>query len=241
MNDIDALIRQLRSLDAGDAEEAQASLSHLARDVDVVAPLLAALPGLGRYGQLCAIEVLDDLGDTRAVEPLTSLLATEDVTVREWAAGALGGLGQVEAVPALNRAYRASRARQDPPEWTEPVALRRALTELGARHPVVPPLTASLRRPVPPLTWVWPAARLGDVLDELAAHGQAILYFQLGRADDDQWYWIEHRTSETEIDYTQPWPALVEQAHQRAVNEARDAQMGERINATIEWIDYADL
>ncbi|WP_435185478.1 hypothetical protein [Streptomyces sp. bgisy126] len=52
----------------------------------------------------------------------------------------------VDALPApVRRAYRARRERATPPDWSEPKGIRRALTELGARAPVVPPLTARLR------------------------------------------------------------------------------------------------
>ena len=48
----------------------------------------------------------------------------------------------------------------DPADFSEAVGIRCALTALGARSPVVPPLTASLVAPVAGLEQAWPVSRL---------------------------------------------------------------------------------
>ncbi|WP_410648022.1 HEAT repeat domain-containing protein [Amycolatopsis sp. cmx-4-54] len=240
--DIERLVRQLDADTADAAMDAQAELTHRGHTSDVVAPLLRALPTLTRYGQLCAIEIVEELDDQRADEPLITLLDSEHDTVREWAAGALGRRQVHDAIPALRRSYQASLARHDRPDWSEPVGLRRALTDLGARNPVVPWLTASLQETIVDAWPAWPSTRIIDVLDDLANHGQVTLYFQLWRVEPDgQTYWVELPTDDTMLDFTQPWPHVVAHARNRAVNQARQAQLGEHIVAAIEWIDERDL
>ncbi|MEV0073399.1 MULTISPECIES: HEAT repeat domain-containing protein [unclassified Amycolatopsis] len=118
-HEIDRLIRLLDSdtLDANamGAADAQWDLTALGREADVVAPLLLALPNFGSFAQLCAIEIFQQLQDTRAIGALIDLLAGDNSTVREWAAGALADLRATGAVPALRRAWETSKARGDAP------------------------------------------------------------------------------------------------------------------------------
>ncbi|WP_433790872.1 HEAT repeat domain-containing protein [Actinoplanes sp. CA-252034] len=72
----------------------------------VVEPLAAAIGMLEPYGQLSAIEIFEHFGDRAAGPALIGLLASDNSTVREWSARALGDLGVHEAVPALQAAYR---------------------------------------------------------------------------------------------------------------------------------------
>ncbi|WP_405879935.1 hypothetical protein OG762_15615 [Streptomyces sp. NBC_01136] len=70
-----------------------------------------------------------------------------------WAATALASLEIGGAVEPLCRAYRGCLERRTPADCSEPGGIRWALTELGARTPVVPPHTARLRaRSNEPLT-----------------------------------------------------------------------------------------
>ena len=222
------LVHQLDADTIDEAMDAQTELIQRGRETDVVGPLLRALPGLSRYGQLCAIEILEELNDPRAAQPLITLLSSEHDTVREWAAGALGRMRTYEAVPALLRAHEATKKRNDSPDWTEPVTLRSALTDLDARRPVMPPLTAGLRVATPVGGHAWPVARLVEVIDELATHNQVTLYFQLWRvAADGQMYWTAHSHDDTDLDFTKPWPALVHDSHRRASTEASQVQLDE--------------
>lgn len=240
--DIEELVRRLDADLTEEAEEAQWELTRLGRDADVIAPLLRALPTLNSFGQLCAIEIIQELADDRAAGPLIDLLASEDGIVREWAALALAELRVVEAVPALRRAHQAGKDRGIDPGWSERDSIRSALTDLGGRQPVEPPLTASLKITTPHGNPAWPSTRLADVLDDLAAHSQATLYFQLWRLEPDgQLYGMELPPGDSELDYAQPWPALVRQSHRRASALADRSTVGEGIVATIEWINEDDL
>ncbi|WP_156755862.1 HEAT repeat domain-containing protein [Actinokineospora pegani] len=236
------LIDQLDADSTDAAMDAQVELIRRGHDTDVVEPLVRALATLSRYGQLLAIEILEELDDHRADRPLVGLLDSEHDTVREWAAGVLGRRRVHSAVPAVSRAYRASLARRDPPDGSEPVVLRQTLTDLGARHPVVPPLTAGLQTSAPNGWPVWPTTRLLDVVDDLADHNQVTLYFQLWRVESDgSMFAVGQPLDDTTLDFDQPWPVLVEQARDRAVGEARQVQARVEIVAAIEWIDQTDV
>jgi hypothetical protein len=237
---IESLIRRLDSDTSFEARDAGAKLIHRGPG-DVVQPLVHALPSLGHYGQLFAVEVLEQLADPDAVQTLIALLTSDDSTVREWSADALARMRIHEAVPALRRAYEAGRARHDPPGGTEPVALRRALTDLGARQPVTPPLTASLRRTTSDGYQAWPSTRLADVIDDLAAHSQVTLYFQLCELGADGVLYYMASPTKIDLDFTELWPELVVDAHQRAGNDSRQAPVGEDILALLEWIGQDDL
>ncbi|MFD7655590.1 HEAT repeat domain-containing protein [Actinosynnema sp. NPDC059797] len=243
---VEWLIGRLDSPEGVQAEEAQVELTHLGRGADVVGPLLRALPGLGEFGRLCAVEIVEDLDDRRAGPPLIALLDSDSATVREWAARVLGRWRVREALPAVWRAYRACLTRDDPPDWSEPVTLRDALTDLDGRHPVVPRLTAELRVDPGGRGWsAWPFTRLVEVFEELADHDQVTLYFQLWRVHPDGSTYRAQSTSDgTELDFTHDWPRLVVEARDRAVRQVRQVGLegvAEDIVATIEWIDESDL
>ncbi|MFG1642672.1 HEAT repeat domain-containing protein [Amycolatopsis sp. NPDC049252] len=239
--DLERVVRRLDASSAEDAMDAQAELIYRGhRETDVIAPLLRCLPTLSRYGQLCAIEIIEELGDPRAAQPLISLLTSEHDTVREWAALALTDFPVPEAVPALRQAYQACRSRGVRPDWSEPTGMRFALTALGARKPVVPPLTAELRITTSDGAEAWPSTRLLDVLDDLAAHDQATLYFQLWQVASDPRRGMSVPDIEPELDLAQPWSALVDDAHRRAVTIAAGAALKADVVATIEWIDESD-
>jgi hypothetical protein len=81
------------------------------------------------------------VADPRCGPVLITLLDGEDPPVREWATMTFAELHIDGAVEPLRRACPKPRTL---PDWAEPGGIRRALTELGARTPVVPPLTAHL-------------------------------------------------------------------------------------------------
>src|SRR5882672_1087056 len=130
------LVAELNGDDTNRAEEAQAALERYGSAV--LAPLMESAPGFDRFGQLCAIELFQRIGDRRAASVLIPMLRSDHDTVREWAGGALGDLDVREAVPELHAAYGRTKDRGTPPDWTEPQAIRDALTKLGAREDVVP-------------------------------------------------------------------------------------------------------
>ncbi|MGW5382539.1 HEAT repeat domain-containing protein [Nocardia sp. NPDC003963] len=239
---IEGLVYRLDADHTDDAEDAKAEIIDLGRDTDVMTALLPALPELSRYGQLCAVEIIDELADPRAAPALIDLLGGEHDTVREWAARSLATLRITDAIPALRRAYQACRDRADPPDWCEPVCIRSALTDLGDRVAVTPALTAGLAVTRSYGIQAWPSHRLIDVLDDLAAHDQATLYFQLWRVETDgRMYRQQSPGAEDEVDYTRPWPVLVARTHDRATAAAAQARLDHNIVVTIEWIGSDDL
>ncbi|MFK4109308.1 HEAT repeat domain-containing protein [Streptomyces sp. NPDC002176] len=141
-------------------------------------------------GQLTTIEVFEEVGDPRCGPALIGLLDSDNPTVREWAAAALGNLEIEGAIEPLRRAYRACLERATPPDWSEPIGISWALTELGARSPVVPPLSARLRSTVADDAPGWPSAHFTEIINDLADHAQVILYSHFWRVDSGGTYGI---------------------------------------------------
>ncbi len=80
---IDDLLAQLDADRSEVAEDAQHALMTLGSQV--IEPLMGKVPQLGCFGQLCAIEVFNALGDVRPVDVLIELLTRLE---RDLAAGA---------------------------------------------------------------------------------------------------------------------------------------------------------
>lgn len=221
---------------SGDAEDARAELT--ARGVEVMPELLAALPRLGRLGKLLTIEAVEDLAYAGAGPALVPLLRDEHDTVREWAAGALGRLGHTPAVPEIVALRRRMVADGERVDWTGPVTVRHALTELGHRHPVVPPLLAETVE-----DGRWPAAILERLLDALAEADQVVLYFMLWRHHERfRLVGASHTRVGWEYDPAAAWCDNVRDAHEAALLEASDlpAERGDLV-VDLEWIDVADV
>ncbi|MDQ3742209.1 MAG: HEAT repeat domain-containing protein, partial [Actinomycetota bacterium] len=233
--EIRELIALLDGDDSTEAEEAQATLESYG--ADVLAPLMEAVPGFGRFGRLCAIELFEEIGDPTAAAALIAMLRDEDDTVREWSARALAQLRARDAVPSLRRAYAEVLRRGTPLDWTEPEAIRDALTALGAREEVVPPRVAELARDDVGGR-CWGAADLPLVISELADAGQVVLYFQLWRLRRDGDYWKAAGT--WELDWSLRWPELVESARGAALEAAREAGAPRKTVATVSWMAESD-
>ncbi|MCP2324148.1 hypothetical protein HDA40_002655 [Hamadaea flava] len=250
---VDRILELIGQLDDDSTDVAEGAKHGLmAIGLDVIDPLIDALPESEFYGQLSAIEVFEYFGDVRAAGVLTELLSSESSTVREWAAWALVDIGSQETVAALQDAYNRFRASGDDPDFTEAVALRRSLTRLGGRQEVLPPLTGSLCQSVGILDRVWPSARLAEVIDELAACNQVVLYlmlwtvtdrgiFMLWTVTDRGIFGSGHESSGWCHDRSLGWPDLVASARDAAVLELAFTRIGDNVYATLEWIDQSDL
>ncbi|MFD8695172.1 HEAT repeat domain-containing protein [Kitasatospora purpeofusca] len=222
------------------AEDAQYAL--IAMGPDVLAQLTAATPRLGVFGQLCAIEVFTALKDPRPGSLLIDLLESGNATVRQWAATALADLGIKGAVPALRRAYEAFRQRGEAPDDSEGTALRWALTDLGARKPVLPPRAAALRASPDTLDPAWPTAHLAEVIEDLAAHDQAVLHFQVWRIKQDKGAYRDHGPAvDWDVDRRSPWDRIVADCRDWALLAAEATEKAPDLIATICWIDASDL
>jgi hypothetical protein len=216
------------------ADDAKAALISIG--AEVVRPLAAAVPSLERFGQLSAIEAFEHLGDLAAGPVLIDLLNSEHDTVREWSASAIEQLGVHDAVPALQAAYRRLRISAGRLDDSEAVAIRHVLTQLGARQEVMPPLTASLRKP----DRLWSVDRLTDLINDLADHGQAVLYFMLYSVTDRGAFWQSHESLDQDLDQRAPWPDFVEAARENALVEAAFVPQQPDLFVTLEWIDESD-
>lgn len=232
------LIQQLDD-STGPSYDARAELIGIGSDA--IPAVIDCLPSLGGFGQLTAIEVFEEVGDPRCGPALIALLHSDDSTVREWAAMALASLEIDGAIEPLRRAYRACLERATPPDWSEPVGIRWALTELGARAPVVPPLTARLRATVADDAPGWPSAHFTEIINDLADHAQVILYSQFWRVDAGRTYDISGTGLDWELDWTAPWEHLVEEFRTWSLLEASEAPVGDNIFVALTWIDRTDL
>ncbi|KND30203.1 HEAT repeat domain-containing protein [Streptomyces acidiscabies] len=235
---IESLVRQLDD-STGPSYDARAELIGIG--ADAVPAVIDALPSLGRFGRLTAIEVFEEVADPRCGPALITLLDCDDPTVREWAAIALASLRMDGAVEPLRRAYLACLRRATPPDWSEPGGIRWALTELGARSPVVPTLTARLRATVGDDAPGWPSARFAEIVDDLADHAQVILYSQFWRVDDGGTYGVPGTGLDWELDWGAPWEQLVEESRAWSLLEASEAPADDGIFVSPEWIDRTDL
>ncbi|TKT02558.1 HEAT repeat domain-containing protein [Streptomyces lasalocidi] len=235
---IEALVQQLDGK-AEESYDARAELIWIG--ADALPAVITGLPSLGTFGQLTAIEVFEEVGDPRCGPALIGLLDSDNPTVREWAAMALASLEIHGAVEPLRRAYRACLERAIPPDATESVGIRWALTELGARTPVVPPLTAHLRATTADDAPGWPSARITEIINDLADHAQVILYSQFWRVDAGRTYGIPGPGLEWELDWTAPWDHLVEESRAWSLLEASEAPAGDDVFVALTWIDRTDL
>ncbi|MFF3729570.1 HEAT repeat domain-containing protein [Streptomyces sp. NPDC002476] len=235
---IERLIQQLDD-STGPSYDARAELIGIGSNA--IPAIINGLPSLGGFGQLTAIEVFEEVADPRCGPILITLLRSDDSTVREWAAMALASLKIDGAVEPVRRAYRACLERATPPDWSEPEGIRWALTELGARTPVVPPLTARLRPTAADNVPGWPSAHFTEIINDLADHSQVILYSQFWRVDAGSTYGVSGTGLDWELDWTAPWEHLVEESRTWSLLEASEAPVGDNIFVTPIWIDRTDL
>jgi hypothetical protein len=226
---------------SGAGEEAKFEL--IARGADVVPELVSRLVTLERFGKLSAIEAFEALQDARACPALIGLLADDDQTVVEWAAGALGSLGCRDAVEPLQRVVARLIAEHVPPDWTAPVRVRAALTRLGARRPIVPRATADRRLSRDDTEmWLFRSSDLVAVLDDLAEHSQVVLGFSLWRiGGDERLYWTRHESEGWSFAWSERWVDNVTAAQQTARRDATTVRPAPDLLAHVEWIHEADV
>ncbi|WP_053914492.1 HEAT repeat domain-containing protein [Streptomyces sp. SCSIO 75703] len=235
---IERLIQRLDD-STGPSYDARAELIDIGSDA--IPAIIDGLPSLSGFGLLTAIEVFEEVADPRCGPALIVLLRSDDPTVREWAAMALASLKIDGAVEPVRRAYRACLERATPPDWSEPVGIRWALTELGARTLVVPPLTAHLRASAADDAPGWPSAHFAEIINDLADHAQVILYSQFWRVDVDCTYGTSGTGLDWELDWTATWEHLVEESLTWSLLEASEAPVGDDIFVAPTWIDRTDL
>ncbi len=93
----------------------------------------------------------------------------------------------------------------------------------------------------------WSSARLADVLNDLAAHRQAVVYLRLWPlTEDGEVVWTVMRLIFEEVfDWSAPWQENLDQAHAAALRYAAAAPVadpsGREFVVEIEWIDESDV
>lgn len=224
---------------SGAGEDAKYEL--ISRSAEIVPELAARVGSLGRFGKLTAIEVFKALEDPRACPALLQLLTDGAETVVEWSASALGAMGCRDAIGPVQEVRSRAVVEQVPPDWTGPVAFRRALTDLGARQPVVPRLTTELlRQEGSSGMQVVPAGHLPAVVEDLAEHDQVVLGLTLWRlGGDGHLYWTQGTYEEWDFDWSAPWVWSVAAAKQAALIAAES--VASDLLVRIEWIDESDV
>ncbi|MFB9528115.1 hypothetical protein [Nonomuraea roseola] len=80
-----------------------------------------------------------------------------------------------------------------------------------------------------------------EVINDLAKHDQAVLYFQLWRTTDTGIYWTDHETLHWEFDPHAPWPQTVAITRETALMEAAFVTVHGNLFAAVEWIDESDV
>ncbi|MEZ5980324.1 MAG: HEAT repeat domain-containing protein [Planctomycetota bacterium] len=242
--DIDELIAELDSDESNVADDAQHDLGSIG--ADAVEPVLRALPKLRVYGQRCVLDLLTSwpaqlLLDARrptVAEVVIPLLSSEDEVVRCWSAEALAHVGAVEAVPELRRALERSKQARTPLDWYEPVTLRRTLTALGDRLPVVPARLRELELDDERLSSCWPAERLAELVEALAAEGQALLGFGAWKRRPEGLR--GKSTPSFEVETEGPWPEVVARARAAALEAIASWRHPPNTVVTLDWIDESD-
>ncbi|MFD7558069.1 hypothetical protein ACFV9E_26440 [Streptomyces sp. NPDC059835] len=154
---------------------------------------------------------------------------------------ALASLKIDGAVEPVRRAYRTCLERTTPPDWSEPEGIRWSLTELGARTPVAPPLTARLRATTTDGAPGWPSTHFTEITNDLADHAQVILYSQFRRVGAGRTCGVSDTDLDWKLDWTAHWEHLVEACRTWSLLEASEAPIGDDIFVTPTWIDRTDL
>lgn len=247
---IDDLLRVLGDDDGNAAEDARLALeSH----PEAIGPLLAALPTLGRFGKLLAIELLEawpievvlSAKDPSVEDTVLPLLRDEHDTVREWAAGLLGWVGAVAAVPEIERALQRAKDAGVPLDWTEPGGYRRAQTVLGARTEVLPDEVAALAQiRAAPIDRYWLRGDLIRVIESLSSAGQVVLYVQGWRTEaaarGEPMAFYESGAPDYDVDTRGDWADVVARARSAALAAAAAwSEPGANV-VTLEWIAETD-
>ena len=180
--------------------------------------------------------------DPAACRVLIDVLHDDNETVQEWAAAAVGDVGCTDAVLALEDLRRQQLRDGVPPHFTGPVAVRRSLTRLGARDPIVPPEVEKLSVHLRSLGKAWPVGVAADAVEALARHDQVVLYVMFWRQDPSREpYWQEHEGAGWSLNLDLPWQDNVIAGREAALIEISGATNSYGLLVKVEWIDRSDL
>jgi hypothetical protein len=245
MRSIDELLADLDNENTSIALDAQILLED--RGEEAIKPILSLLPSLDFYGQSCALDLLSSWPisllevqhNPSVAEVLVPLIRSQSSYVREWSTYTLGSLGAKEAIPEIEQALKKVKAEGIPLDYTEPVAYRRTLTQLGARTEIVPSRMAFQQLHFGNNGSCWPATLLVECVESLSSESQILLYYQAWQKRGDNYYWQE--TPQYEIDLTGSWNDLVIRSAELAIETVRKWVPTKNTVVTLEWIGEKDL
>jgi hypothetical protein len=243
MCSLNELLADLDNEDTSVALDAQISLED--RGEEAIMPILSLLPSLNFYGQSCALDLLSSWPisllqaqqNPSVVEVLIPLIRSQSSFVRESSTYILGDLGAKEAIPEIEQALKKVKAEGIPLDYTEPVAYRRTLTQLGARIAIVPYRMAVKQQF--DLGSCWPATLLVECIESLSSEKQVLLYYQAWQKRGNSYYWQE--TPQYEIDLTGSWDDVVVRSAGLAIETVRKWVPQKNTVVTLEWIGEQDL
>jgi hypothetical protein len=245
MCSLDELLVDLDNEDTSVALDAQISLED--RGEEAIKPILSLLPSLDFYGQSCALDLLSSWPislleaqhNPSVSEVLIPLIRSQSSYVRQWSTYVLGSLGAKEAIPEIEQALKKVKAEGIPLDYTEPVAYRRTLTQLGARTEIVPYRMVLQQQHFGNGGSCWPATLLIECIESLSSESQILLYYQAWQKRGNTYYWQE--TPQYEIDLTGYWNDIVIKSAKLAIDTVSKWVPPKNTVVTLEWIGEKDL
>ena len=243
MCSLDELLADLDNEDTSVALGAQISLEH--RGEEAIKPVLSSLPSLGLHGQSCALDLLiswpisllQKQQNPSVADVLIPLICSKSSFVREWSTHILGDLGAKEAIPEIEQALKKVKAAGIPLDYTEPVAYRRTLTQLGARTEIVPSRMAVQQQF--DFGSCWQATLLVECVESLSSESQVLLYYQAWQKRGNSYYW--QKTPQYKVDFTGSWNDVVIRSAELAIETIRKWVPPENTVVKLEWIGEKDL
>jgi hypothetical protein len=244
MCSLDELLADLDNEDTSVAIDAQISLED--RGEEAIKPILFLLPSLGFYGQSCALDLLSSWPicllqaqhSPSVAEVLIPLIRSQSSYVCQWSTYILGNVGAKEAIPEIEQALKKVKAEGVPLDYTEPVAYRRTLTQLGARIAIVPDRMA-VQQQFEDCGSCWPATLLVECIESLSSESQVLLYYQAWQKRGSSYYWQE--TPDYNVDLTGSWNDVVIRSAEIAIETVRKWVPLKNTVVTLEWIGEKDL
>jgi hypothetical protein len=245
MCSLDKLLADLDNEDTSVALDAQISLED--RGEEAIKPILSLLPSLDFYGQSCALDLLSSWSislleaqhNPSVSEVLIPLIRSQSSYVRQWSTYVLGSLGTKEAIPEIEQALKKVKAEGIPLDYTEPVAYRRTLTQLGARTEIVLDRMVLQQQHFKNCGFCWPATLLIECIESLSSQSQVLLYYQAWQKRGNSYYWQE--TPQYEIDLTGSWNDTVIRSAACAIDTVSKWVPPKNAVVTLEWIGEKDL
>jgi hypothetical protein len=247
-NRLNELLKALSSEKGNEAEDAQFIIQD-EFGVDALDPVLNLIPELSDFPRRCALDFINncvsegthELQSSKIENMLLPCLKLDDEVSRAWTAEILEMVGTEKSVSPLLDAMLCLKAKNIPPDWHEPIAIRSALRRLGAMKRNCPAIVADNTIRDKHFHESWSLVGINRVLDALINENQVIISFQIWRYKQDSYYWAQANRKNEEIDFTQPWPHIVKASFEIAQKVLGGVKMTNNYRATFDWISETDL